>query len=135
VYRLRSKYRPWLTASCTLLIVAALQHCSWEAGLAIQHAQDVAALAQSGKPLPVGTPVSGCDNESGCICRGATQAHGADLTALAPIQIDQWHQDGNASPPLVVSDTAKQIKISGDTCPLPPVSGRILRALLSSLLI
>jgi hypothetical protein len=81
-------------------------------------------------------PLRGCENESGCICRGATLAHGVDLATFQPVQSDLLLLDSDAAQPgLVGADSATAMGIFDDPCRLPPLSGRILRARHSSLVI
>ncbi|HEX5103333.1 MAG TPA: hypothetical protein VFV87_05960 [Pirellulaceae bacterium] len=81
-------------------------------------------------------PHRGCENESGCICRGATLAHGVDLAALQPVQMNLMLVESyTAQAGLVEADSAAAKGIFDDPCRLPPLSGRILRARHSSLVI
>lgn len=104
--------------------------------MVIRHMEVVAEYSAAGVPLPIGLPVPGCDNESGCICRGATLAHGVDLAAFQPMQMDLLLLDSDAAQPgLVVADSSAAKGIFDDPCRLPPLSGRILRARYASLVI
>jgi hypothetical protein len=119
-----------------LLVLAAPWHC-------VAHAVDslnwqVQSVSEDGglPSSPLDGPPPSCENESGCICRGATVANGIDLDAIIP--------SGEFFLPLVLAANATAY----DQPDLPPAasgirlqtksgfySARMLRTLYSSLLI
>jgi hypothetical protein len=129
-----SRYRRPLTWAATLLLAVAYWHCAWEWQAELRH-PPILASVHSAKEPPPGSPVQGCDNESGCICRGATLSHALGLEMLSAVA-SEWQVVG--LPAAFGVECACH-----DTPPAPfdrwratpPVSGRQLRALYASLLI
>jgi hypothetical protein len=77
-----------------------------------------------------------CDNESGCLCRGATIAQPVELNSVQPGLSDLWYfADAIASAGLLVGGSSAEQGFLLHPCPPAPLSGRILRAHLSSLVI
>ena len=104
--------------------------------MSVRHLAIVASHRAAGESLPIGMPGDGCENESGCICRGATLADGVDLTFLQPLPIQLWLADACEFPIATVApEIAAESGFLDDRCCPPPLSGRILRAHLSSLVI
>lgn len=121
--------RTSVTFAMTLLLVVAHLHC-------LCH-EEVQPLGNStvfaGQPLrnaPV--PERHCDNEYGCICKGATIA--------SPVVCDEPLANVNAALPMFdptfersqANDVARS---SAEFLSTPPLSGRMLRAHLASLVI
>jgi hypothetical protein len=133
--RLIANIRRPLNVAAALLVVAAVQHCAWEAGEFMRHLGQASAENHAQGALPVGMPSPGCDNESGCICKGATLAQGLEACLDSQI-LSNWialESDPTTGPTVAVVAVPR---FSGDDpVPLPPLSGRQLRALLASLLI
>jgi hypothetical protein len=99
------------------------------------HAVAVSSAA-GGEPLPIGGPPEDCGNESGCICRGATLANGIDLALFVPLQVDLLIADTAAAQfGIVPVEFTIGSGLYDDLCSPPQLSGRILRAHLSSLVI
>ena len=128
---LRQFRRP-LTFAATLLIAVAYWHCAWEWAAELQHQ---VALKGAATPSPA-SPMQGCENESGCICQGATVAVPLDAGCLAAddmrsIMVCLPAADENvvSVPALCGLDSAPWQR------PVLPFSGRQLRALYASLLI
>jgi len=106
----------------------------WEESRELEQRTHVLALHREALPSPIQAPIHGCDHESGCICRGATQVIAvaapqalAELTDLLPPPISE-------SPDLWLGDVAADAS-AADLAFKPPISGRQLRALYASLVI
>jgi hypothetical protein len=130
--------RRWLTFALTLLVIAKMQHCMWEEGREMRQQFEVAASRDAGHSAPVEPKRHDCDQESGCMCRGATLAMGVDVShfqaqemARLPADFAQaplgWSVDLFAE---VAADEALDHLFTS-----PPISGRQLRALYASLVI
>ena len=127
-----SCHRRCTTIAAALLVVIALLHCAMEPIVELGNASGPAWSASNGETVPH----RGCENESGCICRGATLAHGVDLAAFQPVQMNLLLVESyTAQAGLVGADPVTAKGIFDDPCRLPPLSGRILRARHSSLVI
>ena len=124
-----------IAAPSALLVVIALQHCLWEGAMAVRHAQFVASFVAAGEPLPIGMPKPGCDNESGCICRGATIVQITAVIAPPTFHFGHFLTAEGALQPEWLVEEAVPIRVHDGLHGPPPVSGRILRAHLSSLVI
>jgi hypothetical protein len=135
MHRLKRRLRRLVTAPCALLIVIALQHCLWEGAMAARHAQSVAALAATGEPLPIGMPKPGCDNESGCICRGATLVQSTTAVVLPTMPVDLFLSVDESPCSEWGAETTEFGRFHHGLYGLPRVSGRMLRARLSLLVI
>jgi hypothetical protein len=127
------RFRSALNVALALLVLAASVHCAWESHHALLYSAAAANHRQTATPLPCSLP-HGCDNESGCLCRGATQARAVDISHLTAEQTSEvlafQQLIGLPIPSLHTSPP------SGLPIDLaPPVSGRQLRALYASLLI
>src|SRR3954454_24082199 len=83
-----SHCRPLLHAALAALVVAALSRCSWEESRELAQLMRTVELLRLGNTAPVQAPLHDCDRESGCICRGATQAHAIDATHCNPVFSD-----------------------------------------------
>ena len=104
--------------------------------MALRRLHPVAVNSTAGEPSPIGVPREDCGNESGCICRGATLAYGVDMAQFVPLQVDLLIADGAASQfGIVPVEFNIGSGLYDDLCSPPPLSGRILRAHLSSLVI
>src|SRR2546427_13201925 len=86
--RALSRCRPLIHAALAALVVAALSRCSWEESRELAQSLRTAALLRLGQTAPIQAPVHDCDRESGCICRGATQAHAIAATHCEPTLSD-----------------------------------------------
>ena len=128
------RFRFILTPAAILLLAAAFFHCAWEWQAELSHRHALAAYRAAGLPPPIGLPVPGCNDESGCICRGATVATPMDAGGLiAANVISQWLE----MPPAVQFHCAEAFTqaLPPAECLAPPLSGRQLRALYASLVI
>jgi hypothetical protein len=123
-----------LTPAAILLLLAAFCHCAWEWNAELSHRHTLATYRAAGLPVPIGLPVPGCDDETGCICRGATVATPIDVRGLASTNtLWQWLE----LPPAVQfydAEAVVQAPLPAE-CLAPPISGRQLRALYASLVI
>jgi len=134
MYRTFQYHRPPLTFAATLLLAVAYWHCAWEWAAELKHLGAVQRYAAN-QSLP-GSPVQGCENESGCICQGATLAHQVSGDCLAADDV-RWQL---ACAPVAACDWGiadcdlGQRILLAERAPLP-TSGRQLRALYASLLI
>jgi hypothetical protein len=134
VHKLILRFRLVLTPSAILLLATAFFHCAWEWPEELSHHHALAAYRTEGLPPPIGLPERGCDNESGCICRGATVATPLDAGALSAADaLWQWLQLPPVAQFYVTWGLAKSLP--RDECIAPPLSGRQLRALYASLVI
>ncbi len=129
---LTGSHRRCATIAAALLVVVALLHCAMEPIVELGNGSGPTWTASTGETAPH----QGCNNESGCICRGATLAHGVDVAALHPVLMNLLPVENyTAQASLVGADSAVAKGIFDDPCRLPPLSGRILRARHSSLVI
>jgi len=88
-----------------------------------------------GLPTPFEKPVTDCDHEYGCICRGATVVHAIAVTHWQPQVVDLLPLDVFGIPAgFIELDFAAGAPIDDQNLP-PPLSGRQLRALYASLVI
>lgn len=113
-------------------MLAASIHCACEAPLALSHSLSAATYRGSSVPLPLSVP-HGCDNESGCLCRGATQAPAFDISPFTPANVGSSLP---LAPPLTAP--AQFSALGTRPCALDnprPISGRQLRAHLASFVI
>jgi hypothetical protein len=134
VYRVIHRFRFVFSPAAILLLAAAFFHCAWEWHAELNYHKVLAACRAAGLPTPIGLPDPGCDNESGCICRGATVATPLDAGALSGADtLSQWLE----LPPVVQFYFAEAFAKSllPAECIAPPLSGRQLRALYASLVI
>ena len=119
--------RSLLPSALCLLVLIANWHCQTGA------AEEVRTMASrrinaggAPVPAPVNLPPGTCENESGCMCRGATLAVSVDAAPLAPQLSDLL-----AVPP---NDAAGEPAFSPQSAPdadlfrSPTISGRMLRA-------
>ena len=111
-----------LILAAAALIVSANLHCALEWRAVLHHG-------------PQGPIDHGCENESGCICRGAVVAQPVDAACLAGDSISYLLE----LPLLILDDDFRAAdrdwRLLGCHCLSPPVSGRELRALYASLVI
>ena len=133
----RSHLRFTFHVSLALLVVVASMHCAWEWQAALKQMTAAAAYRHAGLPLPIGWPHPGCENETGCMCRGATLVQAVE-TADLQRDAGEWL--------LIASDLAivpHQCEVADRGLSHPPgllffarpISGRYLRALYASLVI
>src|SRR5262245_35840024 len=86
MYRAFVQFRRPLTFAASMLLAVAYWHCALEWAAELRHLGGcpifVAHMSAPSAPRP------GCENESGCICRGATVAHAlnADLLTLDDVR-------------------------------------------------
>ena len=122
-----ANFRPLLPPALSLLVLVSNWHCQTGA------AEEVRIMATrrvdaDGMPLPapVNLPPGACENESGCMCRGATLAVNVDAAPLAPqlgelLAIPAYTMAaGPALSPQPASDAGLFRS--------PSISGRMLRA-------
>src|SRR5262245_5695231 len=86
--RFLSNCRPLIHAALAALVVAALSRCSWEESRELAQSLRIAAIQAAGQTAPIQVPLHDCDRESGCICRGATQALAIDAAHCKPACTD-----------------------------------------------
>jgi hypothetical protein len=122
----------WLHASLALLVVVAMGHCAWEWQAVLGQAVEAATYRARNQSMPI-MPHRGCHNETGCMCRGATQAASVDVTdceasycALLPV---------TASDVSYAMETPARVLFAGWSDSPPSLYGRMLRAHLGSLVI
>jgi hypothetical protein len=122
-------------ALAALIVVASL-HCAWEWQAEFKQLTIAVTYRAGGQPLPL-LPSHGCDNEYGCICRGATVALTIDVAHCQALPSELLPVDLEINPVgNFVLDLARNLPAIAecDSKP-PPISGRQLRALYASLLI
>lgn len=118
--------------AATLLVLIAMLHCATEPIFQ----PDNGGAASWSAPTGDTEPCRGCENETGCICRGATLAHRVDPSDLQPVTCNWLLAIALASQPgLTPADATVEPGTFADPSRLPPLSGRILRARYSSLVI
>jgi hypothetical protein len=132
VNNLYCKSQRTLHVGLAWLVVAATSHCAWEGHAALAHFAAAAPLLSPGDALPLEAQ-PGCHNESGCICRGATQVVVVDVSGLAA------RYSGLMAPvavrPFIERPRLRSFQTADAFEPRVIVSGRALRALIASLLI
>ena len=124
--------RSLLPAAFSLLVLVSNWHCQVGAAEVVR-AMASSPVNEDGSPArPLKLPPGSCDNESGCMCRGATLAVSMDVAAFAPELADVL-----AAP---ADDGAISLEMPKTSAPdaeffrSPPLSVRILRAHLASFL-
>lgn len=129
--------RSTLHVGSTLLVVVASLHCAWEWQSALQQMASATIQSRAGLPMPIGWPVPGCENESGCMCRGATLAQSVDTVDLPGIAGDWLRAIADRWVTIHPRDAAGSglLPPRGLFRVAPPISGRLLRALYASLVI
>ena len=128
-------FRRFITFCLTLLIGGAPLHCLAHAGHQAAHAADVVHEREHTGPVPIHEDPPPCDNESGCICKGAVVV---DYVDAAPLVL----QLGDFVPAwdMLVGFTLVCLEPVDwgylDVARMPaPLSARILRAHLATYLI
>lgn len=115
-----------------MLIAGKLSHCAYEDGRELSRHANLAAQLRAGIPTPMQRSQHDCENESGCLCGGATLAQAVDSAALDPVETGLIRID-------VALVTSQVAEVAAGLLPidshLPPISGRQLRARLASLVI
>jgi hypothetical protein len=118
--------RSLLSPALSLLVLIANWHCQVGAAEVVQVMASRHVDADGSPALPINLPPGTCENESGCMCRGATLAVSVDAASLAPQLSDLL-----AIPP---NDAAGEPVLSPQSDPdadlfrSPAISGRMLRA-------
>ena len=117
-----SSCRTTIIVAAAALLVSANVHCAFEWQAALHH----------GSQWPID---QGCENESGCICRGAVVAQPVDAGCLAGDSISNLLE----LPPPILGSAHRaadhDMRRLGCHCLSPPLTGRQLRALYASLVI
>ena len=127
--------RGYLTYFLTLLMGVAPFHCLTHAEECAPHHVQIARLGANRESLPANHAPAPCDNESGCICRGAVLAEPVDSATVAPQGLEMFLE---LPAPLAIY---KVVIAPQDWCYLHsahrqiPLSGRMLRARLASFVI
>jgi hypothetical protein len=126
-------FRRPLTFVAISLIAVAYCHCAVEWAAELRHL-GIGSHGVVQQPSPA-DPAPGCDNESGCICRGATLAHPVgDLPAVDDLRWQLAYLTAFTPDALVSAGARVERQLDAQTPPAR-VSGRQLRALYASLLI
>lgn len=124
--------RRGLHAALALLVVVSMGHCAWEWQAVLGQKVAAAAYRARSQSLPI-LPDRGCHNETGCMCRGATQVAAVDVAHFAA-SASGWL-------PVIASAFASWSELPARIQPAasldapPSVYGRQLRARLASLVI
>jgi hypothetical protein len=117
------------------LVVLALSHCCWQESREMAQRSNTLQQHRLGLPTPVEKPVTDCDHEYGCICRGATIVQAIAVTDWQPHVVDLLPLDCFCIPAgFVEIDSTANEPVADQNLP-PPLSGRQLRALYASLVI
>ena len=127
-----------LTLALALLVVAKMLHCMWEEAREIEQHFRVVAIQQAGHSAPIEPKRHDCDNESGCICRGATVAQAVDVTDFRGLETARLPIDLGLAPAgctLALVAACESGPPTEREFFAPPISGRQLRALYASLTI
>ncbi len=136
---LRRLYRGGIRVVFVALVVMSNAHCRLAAAEQVIASFRAGACHRLGQALPIGIPPNGCDNESGCMCRGATLMTVVDVDEVGELR------DGNPNGFLVedaVWSDAKFVLVlrgseyrSGLGNFPKVITGRQRRALMASFLI
>jgi hypothetical protein len=118
--------RSLLPPALSLLVLIANWHCQAGAAEVVQVMASRHINADGSPALPIHLPPGTCENESGCMCRGATLAVSVDAAPLAPQLSDLLAIPPNnaAGEPLLSPQSAPD----SDLFRSPAISGRMLRA-------
>jgi hypothetical protein len=132
VHTSHGTWRRCLNAGLALLVVTAMGHCAWDGQAVVRQTVEAARFRASHEPLPLrgGT---GCHNDSGCICRGATQVVAVDVTHWISAACG-WLPSAVADMGLLTEVGASMSSVASTESP-SRISGREMRALYASLLI
>lgn len=117
--------RPTLAIFLCLLVVAAHTHCVLAHGAELLEAVHTSEIAKS----PIGSS-QGCENESACICKGATLGEQLDAT-LIQSELTLWLTYVDNETSSCVIDVSDQL-CSRCLEPAPPPRGAAARAALQS---
>jgi hypothetical protein len=115
-----------LPPALSLLVLVANWHCQAGAAEVVQVMASRQANADGSPALPIHLPPGTCENESGCMCRGATLAVSVDSASHAPQLSDLLAIPAN--------DAAGEPALSAQSAPnpdlfrSPAIAGRMLRA-------
>ena len=109
-----------------LLVLVANWHCQVGAAEVVQVMASRHVSADGSPALPINLPPGTCENESGCMCRGATLAVSVDAASLMPQLSDLLAIPANEA--AVESAFSPQSAPDADLFRSPPISGRMLRA-------
>jgi hypothetical protein len=135
----RSQIRRLVSVALAILVVAALARCSWEEARELAQWSSTVALHRAACPSPIQVPIHDCDQESGCICRGATLVAAVCVNHCQPAEQELIPLDlASAGCGMSVEDcsgASAHLAASDYEMAMPPVSGRQLRALYASLVI
>lgn len=126
----------WFPFALATLVVVSNGHCRAGAAQRLISTTCLASHLTRGESLPIGFPTSGCSNESGCMCRGATTIDNFSVGAvLGNLDGHRFHGSQTMVLPLLFSNSEPILKAgSVGEAPRIPRSGKILRAELSSFL-
>jgi hypothetical protein len=127
-----SYLRPFLPAAFSLLVLVSNWHCQVGAAEVVVAMASRQVNADGSPARPINLPPGSCENESGCMCRGATLAVSLDGAQFAPhlVEILAVPNDEGAISPEVPQKSRPDALFFRS----PPLSGRILRAHLASFL-
>jgi hypothetical protein len=115
--------------AAALLVAVAIQHCAMEAIAGLGDGSGPAWSVATGETAPH----PGCENESGCICRGATLVRETRVgDAHVWVALLLAHDFCLSAGYLVLDE---EFSPASDFLTPPPLSGRQLRARIASLLI
>jgi hypothetical protein len=132
MYSLTTGVGRWMHVALALLVVAQMGHCAWEWQAVLSQVAEVAAYRARNESLPI-LPQRGCHNETGCMCRGATQAVAVDVADFAASQSDLLPV--MASEVALVDESSARVLSAGWFERPPSCYGRLLRARMASFLI
>lgn len=114
------------------MVLVSNAECQVSAGEIVRSMASRHVNADGSPARPLNLPPGSCDNEYGCMCRGATLAVNMDVVAFAPQLADVLE--------VPADDVTVALELPPISAPYaeffrsPPRSGRILRAHLASFL-
>ena len=120
-----------LPAAFSLMVLVQNWECQISAAEAVKAMVSRQVHADGSPSRPLNLPPGSCDNESGCMCRGATLAVSMDVAAFAPALA------GKLAVPVddeMIALDPRKSDLHAIFFTSPPLSGRRLRAHLASFL-
>lgn len=129
------KPRGYLTYFLALLMALAPLHCLAHAGDCAAHFADLLVLTDQGETLPANDEPAPCDNESGCICKGALVVDYVDAAPLASQFVESLATVDLTPSQCIVCEMPQDWAYLASAHRATSLSGKILRAHLSSYLI
>jgi hypothetical protein len=124
--------RPLLPAAFSLMVLVQNWECQVNAAEVVKAMASRQVNADGSPVRPINLPPGGCDNESGCMCRGATLAVNMDATLFIPELVEMLAVPADEA--CRSFELPRMSAVGAEFFRSPPLSGRILRAHLASFL-